>query len=394
MELTIKQQEGLNKVIECWCSGAPYVCISGYAGSGKTTLVSYAIAALGLDPEEEVAYVAYTGKAAKVLASKGNPNATTIHKLIYRAKRMPSGGYYYTLRNNFEKPYKAIVVDEVSMVPKKMWFELLQFGVFIIACGDPGQLPPVSKDEANGVLDYPHIFLDEIMRQAQESEIIRLSMDIREGKPVTPFRGNEIQIITRNDVIDGMYSWADQILVGTNAMRVSINQQVRKMRGIETDDPVEGDKIISLHNQWNTLSDSEIPLTNGTIGTLTSFSKQKIWLPEYISDTPIDILHACFDEDDDGFAGIPIDYKCLTTGESALTPRQEYQLAKSKKYCGPLPMPFSYAYAVTTHKAQGSEWPHVMVFEERFPFDREEHKRWLYTAVTRASEKLVLVLKN
>lgn len=368
-----------------------WLCLN--VGSGKTTLVSHIIAALGVDPENEVAYVAYTGKAAKVLSAKGNPNATTIHKLIYHSRRMPNGAYFYQLRKKLEKEYRIIVVDEVSMVPIKMWIELLSFGIYIIACGDPGQLPPVSKDEANGVLEHPHIFLDEIMRQAQESEIIRLTMDIREGKTISPFKGNEVHIVTKDNLVSGMYTWADQILVGTNAMRISINQQVRKMKGIETNDPIEGDKIISLHNQWNTLSDGEIPLTNGTIGTLTSFSKQKIWLPEYISNTPIDILHACFNEDEDGFSGIPIDYKCLTTGENALTPRQEYQLAKSKKYCGPLPMPFSYAYAITGHKSQGSEWPRVLVLEETFPFDREEHKRWLYTACTRASEKLVLVLK-
>ena len=69
-----------------------------------------------------------------------------------------------------------------------MWNLLISHGIYVIALGDPGQLPPVSKDDDNQVLDYPHVFLDEIMRQAQESEIIRLSMHIRDGKPLEEFQ--------------------------------------------------------------------------------------------------------------------------------------------------------------------------------------------------------------
>lgn len=393
MELTRKQEEGLKLALEGYFMGDPYVCISGYAGSGKTTLVSHIIAALGVDPENDVAYVAYTGKAAKVLSAKGNPNATTIHKLIYHSRQMPNGAYFYQLRKKLEKEYKIIVVDEVSMVPVKMWMELLSFGIYIIACGDPGQLPPVSKDEANGVLEHPHIFLDEIMRQAQESEIIRLTMDIREGKTILPFKGNEVHIVTKNELVSGMYTWADQVLVGTNNLRISINNEVRAMLG-RGETPENGDKVISLHNQWDYLSSTKAPLTNGTISILSDFEKDKIYLPKHIGTKPIDILYSTLTEDIGGeFKNIPIDFQCLTEGIPALTPRQEYQLSKSKTYEGPKPMPFSYAYAITCHKAQGSEWDKVLVIEERFPFDREEHKRWLYTACTRAAQKLVLVLK-
>jgi DNA helicase IV len=89
------------------------------------------------------------------------------------------------------------------------------------------------------------------------------------------------------------------------------------------------------------------------------------------------------------FSGLPIDYLALTTGKPALDNKQSYQLVKSKK--GVPPFDFTYAYAITTHKAQGSEWGKVLIFEEGFPFDAEEHRRWLYTAVTRASEKVVII---
>ena len=99
------------------------------------------------------------------------------------------------------------------------------------------------------------------------------------------------------------------------------------------------------------------------------------------------------DESEGIFENLPLDYQCLKTGEKVLGPRQEYQLKKNKNYEGPIPMDFSYAYAITTHKAQGSEWDKVLIIEEKFPFNPEEHKRWLYTAVTRAAKKVVLVLK-
>lgn len=395
MELTAKQQEGLKICIERYVCGEIYTCIGGYAGSGKSTLVRFIINALGVDPELEVAYVAYTGKAAKVLSEKGNPNATTIHKLIYKARQMPNGKYIYSLvpKTELINKYKVIVVDEVSMVPLQMWIELLSYGIYILACGDPGQLPPVDKDADNHVLDKPHVFLDEIMRQAQESEIIKLSMDIREGKPLKPFKGKEVHIIKKEDLVTGMYTWTDQVLVGTNAQRIAINTQMREMAG-RGPAPEIGDKVISLHNHWDCYSDFSAPLTNGTIGYIHDFTLRSIWLPKYIHEGKIDILDITLKDENEGiFENLPLDYQCLKTGEKVLGPRQEYQLKKNKNYEGPIPMDFSYAYAITTHKAQGSEWDKVLIIEEKFPFDPEEHKRWLYTAVTRAAKKVVLVLK-
>jgi exodeoxyribonuclease-5 len=110
-----------------------------------------------------------------------------------------------------------------------MWQLLLTHGAYVLATGDPGQLPPVDKDADNHVLDTPHIFLDEIMRQAQDSEIIRLSMWVREGKILSqfPVLGEQVQIVDSNSVVDGMYEWADQILCATNSKRHEINNFVR-----------------------------------------------------------------------------------------------------------------------------------------------------------------------
>ena len=366
-------------------------------GTGKSTLIKFIISALDIDPQKDVCYVAFTGKAATVLQQKGCPNATTAHQLLYHAKPMPNGTFKFVKKTKID--YKVVVVDEVSMLPKPMWEQLLNHNVYILATGDPGQLPPVDKDMDNQVLNTPHIFLDEIMRQAQDSEIIRLSMWIREGKPLSlfPAEGKQVQIFTKDQVVSGMYDWADQILCATNAKRNQINKIVRSQRGYLGDEPQIGDKVISLHNHWDYLSNRGVwALTNGSIGTLTYFYKQGHYLPRYIyKDSCIETMYSSIQlEDEDEFTGIPIDYKCLLTGEPTLNGSQRFMLKKNKIVEVEPPFEFAYAYAITTHKAQGSEWDKVLIFEERFPFDREEHKRWLYTAVTRAKDKIVIVRDN
>ena len=341
---------------------------------------------------EQVAYVAFTGKAASVLQAKGCPNATTAHKLLYKAKLQKDGTYYYFPVD--EIPYSVVVVDEISMLPKKMWLQLLSHKCYILACGDPFQLPPINKDDDNEILNNPHIFLDEIMRQALDSEIIRLSMWVREGKSLAQFQalGEQVKIYNSNEVVTGMYEWADQILCATNDTRNKINNTMRDLRGFGIE-PCEGDKIISLHNHWEDFSiNGDWVLTNGTIGTLTNYFNESSWLPYYICDKPITTMYANIDlEDNDGFNLVPIDYQGLKTGTPALNGKQHYMIQKNKTINFVPPYDFAYAYAITTHKAQGSEWNKVLVIEERFPFDEEEHARWLYTAITRAKEKLVLI---
>ena len=279
------------------------------------------------------------------------------------------------------------------MLPKEMWELLLSHQIYVIAAGDPEQLPPINPESDNHILDKPHIFLDEIMRQAYDSEIIRLSMWIREGNPVDTFpcANEQVQIFSPFEVVSGMYSWADQVLCATNAKRVEINNFVRKQKefGIE---PQIGDKIIGLTNHWDYLSRSgDWALTNGSIGEITNFTRQQFYAPPYITKNPIEYMFTDIKlEDGDIFDATPIDYELLKNGKSPLTPRQIFQLNKNEK-CLDAPFDFAYAYAITGHKSQGSEWNRVMVFEERFPFSGEDHRRWLYTTCTRASEKLVVI---
>lgn len=392
MILTNKQEEALKIAVQRYRAGAPYTVISGYAGSGKSTVVRFIIEALGV-PLEEVAYVAFTGKAAKVLAQKGCPNATTAHKLLYWAKQMPNGKYNFTEKPVLEEGYRVIVVDEVSMLPTAMWNLLLSHRVYVLACGDPGQLPPISAKDNNHVLDNPHVFLDEIMRQAKESEIIRLSMHVREGKPLSTFeqKGEQVKIITQDELLSGHFTWADQILCATNERRNQLNHLLRELKGFGPE-PQIGDKVISLKNHWDDFSTAGNPLTNGTIGYITDYYTDSGFLPFPVNGSNIiKLANIAIDtEDNDAFNDLIVDYNALAKGEKTLDGHQEFLLTKKK--ITP-PYEFVYGYAITTWKAQGSEWDKVLGFEEHFPWETDLHQRFLYTMITRASQKLVIVRK-
>ena len=397
MELTIRQQEGLRIAVERYHNREPYTVISGYAGAGKTTLVKFIIAALDLNPEKDVAYVAFTGKAATVLSKKGNPNAMTAHKLLYTARQKSDGTFFFVPNPIGSLEYKVIVLDECSMLPKGMWDRLLSHGVYVIACGDPAQLPPINPEDDNHALDKPHVFLDEIMRQAQDSEIIRLSMWVREGHDIKDFdcSNEQVKILSKNELVSGVYKWADQILCATNATRNNINTTMRQYKGFGST-PEIGDKIVSLSNHWDVSSvNGNNVLTNGSIGIITDFNVISEHFPRFITSEPVDYMYTSMkiEDEDDYFSNLPIDYNTLLKNQRALNIKQNMQIKRSKQVFLDPPYDFAYAYALTVHKFQGSEAPKILLVEESFPFAKEEHMRWLYTGITRASSRLVVVKK-
>lgn len=395
MELTKKQAEGLKLAIDRYRNHERYTVIAGYAGSGKSTLIKFIVAALGqegINPDLDVAYCAFTGKACQVLINKGNPNAVTAHKLLYEAKPKKDGTFFFVKKDIIE--YKIVIVDECSMLPRSMVETLLSHtGIYVIFCGDPGQLPPINKDEDNHLLDNPHIFLDEIMRQAQDSGIIRLSMLIREGKLIDGFKSEDALVLPKTSLNTGMLQWNDQILCATNKMRNALNQQCRELRGF-TKPIEENEKVICLANRWETVSKQGNALTNGCTGTLTNIFEQSWHYPWYlkVKNNQIPLITGTFTTfEGDCFGNLEFDKELLLTGNKYLSPMQEYQIRKNEKISYLIPYELAYGYAITCHKAQGSSWPKVLVIEESFPFEREEHKRWLYTAVTRSEQRAVLV---
>lgn len=392
MELTEKQKKGLETILTRYNLGLKYTTISGYAGTGKSTLVKFAIAALGVR-EDRVAYATFTGKAAEVLRKKGNTGACTLHKLLYDHFPKPGGGFIRKPKTSLD--YDVVVVDEVSMAPKSMIDMLLSHRVYVIFLGDPFQLPQINKDESHDILENAHIFLDEVMRQAAESEIIQISMKIRNGEPIDFMKGKEVIIIPKSELVEGHLTWADQILCGTNATRENINRQMREIYGF-SGLPQDGEKMICLRNYWDDCADNGDALVNGTTGTLRNPFETFRMIPNYIpiDNHRMDVIQGDFvTSDGSTFNSVEMDKKLLIDGVKCITDGKIlFRLGKLKNKIGDIvPREFAFGYAITTHKAQGSEWDKVLVIEEKFPFSKEEHARWLYTAVTRASEKLVLV---
>ena len=392
MILTKKQAEGLLISIDRYNAGKKYTVISGYAGSGKSTLVRFIIEALDVD-EDDVCYCAFTGKAAEVLRKKGNKNACTLHKLLYESIPKPEGGFYRKPKPCLD--YNIIVVDEVSMAPKTLIDLLFSHNVYVICLGDPGQLPPIDKDEDNHLLDHPHIFLDEIMRQAQESEIIRLTMKIRNNEPIDYYDGKEVKIIPYSQLNTGALQWADQVLTATNAKRESINNQMRQLLN-HPDYPVDGDKMICLRNYWDDFSNNGDPLINGTIGILQNSFQTWRQIPRFVKSNikKFDVLMGdlVIPDMDDVYLMTEMDRQMIMSGKKCCDWKLSYKLGKLKLGYGEIvPKEFTYAYAITIWKAQGSEWNKVLVLEENFPYDKETHRRAMYTAATRASKRLVWV---
>ena len=391
MELTKKQEEGLQIALDRHRAGEKYTVISGYAGTGKSTLVRFIIDALDVD-KNKVAYATYTGKAAEVLRKKGNPNAMTLHRLLYDSIPRQGGGFIRIPKKQLD--YSIVVVDEASMVPKTMVDMLLAHRIYILFLGDPFQLPQIDKKETHTLLDKPHIFLDQVMRQAAESEIIQLTMKIRNGEDIPFMHGKEVIVAPKAELVTGHLTWADIIICATNKTRHNMNRQKRELLGysgvLQT-----GERIIVKRNYWEDCDEDGNALVNGTVGTVANPYESFVRIPSYVKNDRRDLpLIGCIFTPDGGksFDTFEIDKDYLLKEEPCVDWRVSYQLGKLKPKIGDiLPKQATYGYALTCHAAQGSEFDKVLVIEESFPFDKTEHQRWLYTAATRSAEKLVLV---
>lgn len=320
-----------------------------------------------------------------VLQENGCENAMTAHRLLYKSYLRKDGSYSHQPQWSIPL-YKIIVVDEVSMLPQTLWDLLLSHHIYVLALGDPAQLPPIGKD--NLVLRHPHVFLDEIMRQARDNEIIQLTMDIRAGKPLSLYKGKQVQVIDKKDIVSGMYTWADQIICAKNDTRRAINSFMRKqLYNIDSDEPIEGDKLICLHNNWDKPNALGDVMVNGAIGTISYLRKSShpFLTPMFTFDFLPDgyVVSQC--RNDPCFRNVNADYKLLTTGEPTVN-KDNFNIIPK----GWHPQEFDYGYCITCWKAQGSQYDKVLVFEESFPTGAD-HQKYLYTAATRAKEKLIIV---
>ncbi|MGP8232783.1 MAG: ATP-dependent RecD-like DNA helicase [Methylovirgula sp.] len=357
------QQDAALKAVSFWLKrGAPQVFrLFGYAGSGKTTLARTIADA----QDGEVLFGAFTGKAALVMRSKGCRDARTIHSMIYRAKESDSEEPLFVL--NEESPAakaELIIIDECSMVDAELGRDLLSFGKPVLVLGDPAQLPPI-KGGGFFTEAEPDVMLTEVHRQAADNPIIRLSMTIREGGRLTPGFYGACRIIHRDAIDAEQVTAADQVLVGLNRTRRAYNRRIRELLGRSDILPEPGDKLVCLRN------DRKKGLLNGSlwnVRTAGSLRRRKIRM-------------TVVPEEDST-------HKPLRIGvlPEFFTSEEEIPYALRRESDE-----FDYGYALTVHKAQGSQWDDVVLFDESSAF-RDHRARWLYTGVTRAAESLTIVL--
>ncbi|MBB4076605.1 exodeoxyribonuclease-5 [Bartonella fuyuanensis] len=367
------EQDNALKAVATWLreGHSPLFRLFGYAGTGKTTLARYFAETI----DGCVQFAAFTGKAAQVLRSKGASNACTIHSLIYCPRGEEEVSDEITGRKSVTPTFtlnrrsaaaqaKLIIVDECSMVDERLARDLMSFRTPILVLGDPGQLPPISGGGffSNGEPDF---LLSEIHRQARNNPIVRLAMDVREGRSIAYGDYGEARIVTRKEVNQQLVLDADQVLVGVNRTRHLYNQRLRVLKGFTAGYPQAGDKLVCLRN------DPAKGLLNGSLWKVMTSQKE--------TNKPSISLLVKQEESERGVAKI----KLLKTAFES--PDQEISWQLKKRYDD-----FDYGYALTVHKAQGSQWNNVVLFDESFAF-RDMYARWLYTGITRAAERLTIV---
>lgn len=362
-----QQGEGIQQVLD-WVKnpyGQQVFRFFGYAGTGKTFCATHIASEIG----GNVLFAAFTGKAALVMRSKGCYGARTIHSLIYRAEiDEETGDVSFVLNLDSElSTAKLLIVDECSMVGDDLAKDLLSFGVKILVLGDPFQLPPV-KGTGYFINAAPDVMLTDIRRQAADNPIIRISIGIREGGKLQHGNYGNSSIISRKKLTQDIVLGADQVIVGKNDTRRIYNNRIRALLGIESPLPVTGDRLICLRN------DKEKGLLNG--------SQWHVLQTESLGTSANSLVSSL-----DGLAEIPVKISVMPEFYTATDEEiKEISWWKKKQFDE-----FTYGYAITCHKSQGSQWDNVTVFDESRIF-REHADKWLYTAITRAAESVTVVM--
>lgn len=402
--LTPTQADGVKRTIEWFkhhTREQQIWRIFGFAGCGKTTLLKYVIAELG---NITVLSATFTGKAALVATRKGTPSST-IHSLCYavteankeqiavkrkillkmKAEDKPDRQAIRDLEIAIKRMHQPVftrneesavrdadlvVIDEVSMVGEEMALDLLSFKKPILVLGDPGQLPPI-RGTGYFTEAEPDVMLSEIHRQSEDSAIIRLATMAREGKfiPFGTYDDNVVKM-RRDQVPIASYLRADQVLVGMNATRFYLNNEMRKCAGFENVLPSGGgEKIICLRNM------NDIGLINGQFLTLSNIGE------------PHDLGFMADITTEDG---LEVGRKSVYRGHFDDHVEMDKDRAEKDYFRKKGLVEATYAWAITTHKAQGSQFGNVILFDDGFGRGPDRAK-WLYTAITRAETGLLII---
>lgn len=401
IELTKCQVNAKNEIVHWFnASSAQVFMLTGYAGTGKTTLLKYLINEVLCFNEDQVAVITPTGKAATVLIRKGIP-ATTLHRFMYIPRVVQElvvdqfGHSVMAEKLKFEKipsvdkSIKLIVLDEASMVSDKMFKDLLSFNKKILMCGDDAQLPPV--EGFNSFIKRPNCTLTTIVRQVADNPIVQLADACRHGKDLPYGNWKNVAMVMRSSDFTGqrranLLMHASQVLCGTNRLRASINDEIRAHLGCSA--VIEdGEKLICVKNNWDEPvdKDHQYSFVNGMVGYARSLRRSSIegigelqfepeFLPKQYSPT------------------VYYDNKYLCSGEATYKDARQGIVNSKNGYKLEThhPIMFEYGYCISVHKSQGSEFQNVVVFDESYCF-KDDKYRWLYTAITRAKNKLIVL---
>lgn len=367
------QQEEAIKAVREWLGqkkGPQVFRLFGFAGTGKTTLAKELAAGV----KGTVLYACFTGKAAQVLRTKGCEGASTIHSLIYTLREDAETGQpkFKLNRDSAAAHAKLLIIDEVSMVGEELAKDLLSFRTKVLVLGDPAQLPPV-KGEGYFIGAQPDVMLTEVHRQAAENPIIRMSMDVREGRPLQCGDYGASRVIARDsiskDEMRELVLSADQLLCGLNRTRQNYNARIREIHGRRGNSaphhPAVGERLVCLRN--NRLNG----LLNGSLWETTKVKAV---------DNRVEVRIKSIDDPTQPHVDTVVREEFFRGAEKKL-PWQELRGTDQ----------FTFGYALTVHKAQGSQWPHVLLFDESSTF-REDSAKHLYTGITRAAERVTVIV--
>ncbi|MEI7485873.1 MAG: ATP-dependent RecD-like DNA helicase [Chryseobacterium sp.] len=355
MQLTDEQKNIIRSVLK-ELDVNPFISMGGYAGTGKTTCVATIQEALKAK-KRKFLVCAYTGKATNVLRNKGI-SASTIHSTIYKPiKILNNDTIEWVLKSNFElDACEGFIIDEASMVSEEIHKDLLTYNLPILYVGDHGQLEPIGG-KFNLMLD-PHFKLETVHRNA--GEIAHFAEHLRSGLPSTSFKGsNKVQIVKESAIKEKHLAQVDQIICAFNKTRISINEKVREFKKINYTYVAIDEKIICLRNK------KKEGLFNGMQGVVTKLNKNA---------------------DKFNFVSQGVHFKNI------LYDPNQWGKEKSDFKFYQEENPFDYAYAITAHKSQGDEFDSVIVYEERC--NEWDHKKWCYTAASRAKHSIVWVARS
>lgn len=421
--------------------------IRGYAGTGKTSAIAALVKSL---PKFKIKTVllAPTGRAAKVMSSFSNSKAFTIHKKIYQSNKQKDGSLRLKIASNKHKD-TVFIVDEASMISgddstssfqagRSLLSDLIEYvynekNCKMIFIGDIAQLPPVGSDLSPALdpkplknryqLQLKGVELKEVLRQAAESGILFNASRLREQTsseyPHIRFYVNDYSDIRRingdelEDVLYDCYRMSgveDSIIVCRSNKRANLfNQQIRvRIKGLD-ERIASGDYVMVVKNNYHWVeADSPIGfIANGDIGEILSignheekygfsFVDVQLRLVDYNDQPPVEVKVMLDVLEADGpslpssenqllFQQVSEEYAHLSTK------RERMEAIKSDPYFNALQLKFG--YAITAHKSQGGQWKNVIVDQGYLTEDMidQQYARWLYTAITRASDKLYLL---